>query len=202
MVVTRTEFSPLPNTPWWESELPAITRELRAYLDRKLPHLRDYHEDILSETLTSVVQQLQRRPSAFPQSWFTPVPVVTNKDHVHFHRLAMTILMRRIADLFRARASEWGRRVTDYDFDKQGDQSSLERKVLLKRMLQICVEVLANSSEEDRALLALVGGADQPLQNALKPSERQRLRRLRLRLAQEISLRLGATVSELLRELE
>jgi DNA-directed RNA polymerase specialized sigma24 family protein len=182
--------------------LPAVTQELRAYLHRRLPSLRDHHEDILNETLAALVEQLQRHSSVFPEAWFTPVLTATNEDCARFHRLAMTILMRRIADLFRARASEWGRRVSDYDFNITPDQTNLERKALLRQMLQICVEVLANTPEEDRALLALVAGEDQRSQSALQPSERQRLRRLRLKLAEEISHRLGATVSELLREVE
>jgi hypothetical protein len=148
------------------------------------------------------VEQLQRHPSAFPESWFIPVPAMTNEDCAHFHRLAMTILMRRIADLFRARASEWGHRVIDYDFDQEPDRTNLERKALLRQMLQICVEMLANTPEEDRALLAFVAGEDRRTQSALNPSERQRLKRLRLKLAEEISHRLGATVSELLRDVE
>jgi DNA-directed RNA polymerase specialized sigma24 family protein len=114
----------------------------------------------------------------------------------------MTILLRRIADLFRARASEWGHRVTDYDFNQEPDRTNLENKALLRQMLQICVEMLANTPEEDRALLALVAGEDRRAQSALNSSERQRLKRLRLKFAEEISRRLGATVSELLREVE
>jgi hypothetical protein len=188
--------------PWWESELPSVTNELRAYLSRRLPRLQDHHEDILNETLTALVEQLQRHPSAFPASWYTPVPATLNEDCSRFHRLAMTILMRRIADLFRARASEWGRRVIDYDFDQEPNQTNLEHQTLLRHMLQICVEVLANTPEEDRALLALVAGEERRSQGALNPSERQRLKRLRLKLSEEISRRLGGTVSELLRDVE
>jgi DNA-directed RNA polymerase specialized sigma24 family protein len=150
------------------------------------------------------VEQFQRRSDAFPKAWFAPESVVTTEDRAHFHGFAMTILMRRIADLFRAQASEWGRRVAEHDFSKELEPAptSIERKVLLKQMLQICVEVLASAPEEDRALIAMVTGTGPDVQNALEPSERQRLRRLRLKIAQEISRRLGASVAVLLREIE
>jgi hypothetical protein len=46
--VTETQHGQAHIPPWWESELPEVTRELRAYLQRKLPTLHDHHEDILT----------------------------------------------------------------------------------------------------------------------------------------------------------
>jgi len=80
-------------------------------------------KNILSETLTSVVTQLQRRPSAFLSRGLSPVLCVTNKT------MCISTGSPCHPNASDCRPSSerghlMGARVTDYDFDKQGDQSS------------------------------------------------------------------------------
>jgi hypothetical protein len=73
-----------------------------------------------------------------------------------------------------------------------------ERRVLLTRMLEVTMAVLADMQPADRDLIAFISG-ETGLRRALDARERQRLHRLRSKLKSEISRRLGAKAADLLR---
>src|SRR5690349_568603 len=103
-----TEMTGNPRTnekPWWESELPVIQRELGKYLRWRLPAWSADHDDLLSNALLGLTEQIRRRASTLPPSWFQPSSPENDADRSHLHKLALVILRRRIADLFRSRAS-------------------------------------------------------------------------------------------------
>jgi hypothetical protein len=65
------------------------------------------------------------------------------------------------------------------------------------------MEVLSDASEEDRRIVArMTSGKYDKARKALSTRERQRLRRLRLKLASEVQKHLGSSASHLLAESE
>jgi DNA-directed RNA polymerase specialized sigma24 family protein len=188
-------------TPWWESELPVIRKELNAYLGRHLPGWRTDHDDLINDTLLALTREIRNHSSGFPASWARPELPESEEERSHLHRFTMVILKRRIADLFRKRAPLLNRVVTGEDAPDIADPDAVrpERKVLLARMLEVTLSVLAKMQPADRDLIAFVTG-EAGLSKAMDANERQRLRRLRMKLQEEILGRLGANAADLLRD--
>lgn len=187
---------------WWESQLPALAGELHEALRRRIPSLRQHHDDLVNETLAALAERVTRDPSAFPASWQAAGEPAMAEDRTYLPRLAMTILRRRVADLFRDRALRWARTGDEQDGvnEPPSEDPSAERRALMARMLKVCVGVLAELSDEDRDLVSAAAGLGEGPERALSDRERQRLRRVRLRLMDELKRKLGAGAAELLRE--
>ncbi len=201
---------PRLGTPWWEAALPATQRDLREFLERRLPALRAQHDDLLNDALMHLSERVRSR-EGLPEAWFGDGRDIDDEARSYFVRLAMTILRRRVADGFRGAAKRWAERADDTVLqDTPVDGPDASRAVTIARMLRVCVELLADASDHDRALLAAVAGlpdgapregdpraeGDPPLD----ARDRQRLKRLRAKLAAEIRVRLGDDVASLLRE--
>jgi DNA-directed RNA polymerase specialized sigma24 family protein len=187
-------------TPWWESELPVIRKELTAYLGRHLPGWRSDHDDLINDTLFALTREIRNHSSGFPTSWARPETPESEEERSHLHRFTMVILKRRIADLFRKRAPLLNRVVSSEGAPDIADPDAVrpERRVLLARMLEVTLSVLAKMQPADRDLIAFVTGeADLP--KALDANERQRLHRLRMKLREEILGRLGDSAADLLK---
>jgi DNA-directed RNA polymerase specialized sigma24 family protein len=195
--LTQSEIT--QRTPWWESELPIIRKELAAYLGRRLPGWRTDHDDLINDTLLALTREIRNHSSGFPASWARPELPESEDERSHLHRFTMVILKRRIADLFRKRAPLFHRVVTNGDALDIADPDAVrpERKVLLARMLEVTLSVLAKMQPADRDLIAFVSG-EAGLAKAMDANERQRLRRLRMKLREEILGRLGANAADLL----
>ncbi len=188
-------------SPWWESELPLIRDEQVAYLRRRLPSLRADHDDLVSETLLALTKQIRSHSSALPRSWFQSNSQPKDDERSHLHKLAMVILKRRIADLFRGRLARSGRSSARREHWREVPDPQappLDQNILLRRVLQVTLSVLDEMQPEDRDLIALVS-EEADFRKALNDRERQRLHRLRKRLKDEIARQLGAEVSDLLR---
>ena len=184
------------DTPWWEAQLPVIRRELAAYLARRVPAWRADHDDILNDSLLAVTQQIRLHPSDFPESWFLFERPANEEEKSRLRKLTMVILQRRIADVFRKRASVLklhGQLNNEVNFH----EPTPERRILLARMLDITLSVLSSIPAEDRDLLALVAGPQAP-RKVLDETERQRLHRLRTKLKDEIARQLGADSYDIL----
>lgn len=190
--------------PWWESELPTLERTLRDHLRRRLPALPHHHDDLINDTLLALSEQILRDRTAVPSSWLHPERPADPRERDYLPRLAITILRRRVADLFRERVRRWSMLATENPEEREipAEDPSAERKRLLSRMLQVCMNVLAQTQDTDRDLLGLVSGLDEdPTRSRpLTDRERQRLRRLRRRLIEAIQQQLGSSVTELLRD--
>lgn len=186
--------------PCWHKELPAIRKELGAYLSRHLPGLRADHDDLVNDTLLALTREMRDHSSAFPGSWFQPGPPSNEAERSHLHKLTMVILKRRIADLFRGRAPLSNLFVTGEHHPDVADPDvpTPERRVLLARMLGVTLSVLSGMQPEDRDLIAFIAG-EAGVRKALDARERQRLHRLRTKLKDEIVRRLGADAADLLR---
>jgi hypothetical protein len=190
-------------TPWWESELPVVRNELTAYLGRRLPAWRAEHDDLVSDTFLALTREIRGHSSAFPRSWFQAGAPGGEADRAYLHKLAKVILQRRIADLFRKLvplSNLLPLREQHLDTADPGEREPA-RRVLLSKMLEVTLSVLADMQPEDRDLIAFVSGAA-GLRNALDARERQRLHRLRAKLREEIVRRLGAEPADLLRTID
>lgn len=174
---------------WWHSLLPEITRRLRAHLARRLRP--GDHDDLVDEALLGLSLWM-RNPAR-------PLGLAPGEDgERQVTSAALTILQRRIADRYRLDAREWGRRIDAPDTvvaDVPSLDPPADRTVLLRRMLDVTLGVLATLGQEDRDIIALAAAGAK----GLDPRERQRLRRARARIANEISEKLGASAVELLR---
>jgi DNA-directed RNA polymerase specialized sigma24 family protein len=188
-------------TPWWESELPAIRKELQAYLASHLPRWRSDHDDLINDTLLALTRELRNHSSAFPASWATPDLPEDEAERSHLHKLTIVILKRRVADLFRKRSRFLHHFVSDENAAEVANPETgpPERKVLLARMVEVTLSVLATMQPEDRDLFAFASG-EAGVRKRLDANERQRLHRLRTKLREEILGRLGASAADLLRD--
>jgi DNA-directed RNA polymerase specialized sigma24 family protein len=178
--------------------MPEVARVLRGQLGHRLPSRRWEHDDLVNETLLALSEWMRSHERQH-RAWVDGPPTDAERDA--FFGLARVILQRRIADRFRLNAREWHRRV-DVDQATLGrvpsGAPSAERQVLLRRMLEITIGVLATLKPEDRDVIAIVAaGAGGPL--ALSPRERQRLKRARRRLVDAIIAELGSAAADLLR---
>jgi DNA-directed RNA polymerase specialized sigma24 family protein len=188
------------NGPWWETELPSIRKEQRAYLRRHLPAFSSDHDDLLNDTLLALTEHIQRRRSSLPESWFGYVEPKKEAEQQRLHAVARIILRRRIADFFRKHTHLKNvYPIASYQ-DKVVDRktTSTDRKMLLARMLQITWSLLDELSQKDRDLVALISDdPDFPL--SLNDTERKRLERLRIKLKKRVARELGAEAADLFR---
>lgn len=188
-----------PSVPWWESQLPVLRKELTSNVRRRLPTRQADQEDLVSATLLSFCEQIRRRPRAFPESWFSPLEPDSDEDRSYLRQLLNIILRRRIADLFRAETREWSTGWVDsLHAVPSGPGSNLEKQALLAAILAVIIKQLTSLNQHERDLLALVSGTDGEFEKALEARDRQRLKRLRMKLAAEIRMRFGAKVSDLI----
>lgn len=183
---------------WWKAELPEIEKEIRRYLLHQLPSRRDIHDDLVNETLLSISEWMQKNRGVQLSSEANPSVDDERRALLAFSKV---VLKRRIADQFRLDAREWNRRLDLDDSQLESvleDPPSAERSVLIHRMLEITIGVLAKMPREDRDLIAFTAGGGEKAR-AMTPRERQRLRRARARIAEAIVAKLGASTMKLLR---
>lgn len=183
------------NTPWWEAELPRIKGELSVYLRRRVPTLRHEHEDLLGDALLSLSNHVIKNSEILPQSWFSDSTPDAD-DQSYLHRLANTILKRRIADSFRKSLTSQTISLEEdvYDSGLVGQ----ERRIIMDRVLEVVLSALDEMPAEDRDLIALISQEVVP-RKAVDTRDRQRLHRIRKRLKERIKLRVGCDVSDLLK---
>lgn len=186
------------SSPWWQSQLGSIQESQTAYLRRHLPALRADHEDLVGDTVLALTKQVLENASEYPASWFEPSGPNKESEESYLYKLAHVILKRRIADLFRKRQRESHHVSISDDIaqDLADPSESPDRKILLARLIKITSLVLDELTPEDRDLVALT--TSKHLRKAVNPRDRKRLERIRRRLKNEISRRLGADVQNLL----
>jgi DNA-directed RNA polymerase specialized sigma24 family protein len=193
----------MPNAQgWWTGQLEEIAREARRYLATRFPSLRAIHEDLVAESLLNLSERLIERSSQYPAAWFASGEPEREQDRAYLHRLAHTILRRRVADRFRGRAAAWAREASIDELPEAelgSARGDYERRLMAARMLKVCVEVLATLPEEDRELAATIGEA-RVGEGPRSAADRQRLTRLRRKLGNAIRERLGESVAKLLKE--
>jgi len=177
-----------------------LQRILRAHGNNHFPALRNQIDDLVSATLADVWRYLKRTPQLVGA--VSPTTGLSEHDLDVVTRVAVTILKRRAADLYRVAAGKWAEQALSHAGGSErgavADTTSIPRRVLLRRMLQVCVAELARCSPEDREVLGTLIGIAAHDRRGFSDVERQRLSRLRKRLAEAIHRELGEPATALL----
>ncbi|HSS20664.1 MAG TPA: hypothetical protein VLL54_11365 [Pyrinomonadaceae bacterium] len=187
--------------PWWQAEIPTIKNEHLKYVRRHLPALREDHDDLIGDTLLALTNHLNRYSDRLPTSWFRSSAPAKKAEREHLHRLAKVILKRRIADLFRKRASpKWYLPAAEPEEDVADPRVVLpDRQIMVRRLLEATSALLDEMPPEDRDFVELVF-SEPGFHRALNPGERKRLQRVREKIKARIIEQLGDNVTELLRK--
>jgi RNA polymerase sigma-70 factor (ECF subfamily) len=178
-----------------------LLAEIRRYGHARFPPLRHEIEDLANETIADFVEYLAgARQAGGEKGAARPAEAL---DPLEMRRIAFAIFRRRAVDALRQAARRWTRSIDELgesEIPNAPDEDHAKR-ILLRQMLRICMAELASMSKEDRNLLAMAGGiVSTESAAALSPRDRQRLHRLRERLAQAIRKELGASAKTLLKE--
>lgn len=177
-------------------QLAELRHALRSYCRKRYPSLYEDIDDLTGQTLSDLWEYLAARA----------LDAVLPLDAVR--RLAFAIFRRRAVDLLRSAARQWAldgagagvaqQQRQESEESEGGGAAGVSNTVLYRHMLRVCLAELAVAPEADRALLALVVDGGQ--QAAMSGRDRQRLRRLRLRLADAVRRELGEDARRLLRD--
>ncbi len=167
-----------------------LRAKLRHYGQSRLPALHEEVDDLVSQTLSDLWEYLER------------IPKDQAVDAQSTHRIAFSIFKRRAVDIFRKNAKQWALNMEDISETEQADPRPYDaiKSDLYEKMLRICIAELAQVPKTDRVLLALIAGIGHESIRAMDARDRQRLHRLRQRLASAIRRKLGEDVNNLLRD--
>lgn len=179
---------------WWRHALAEANLGGQRWLRKHYPAIRHLHDDLIGETSVQVTEYLLHRSPKLPPSWFQPeTPPAT--DISRFHGFVLTVLKRRVMDQFRSDFRHWTHSLAPEEPGNEvqsatpDEASHLDRELDVRRTAKALMTILANLSEENRLLMEEValGGRDQPYD----ASQRQRVKRLRRQLLQELTAALG-----------
>lgn len=170
-------------------QLQSLRNALRNYGRLRFPALHGELDDLVAQAVSDLWEFLSARGMA----------EVTAADAL---RLAYTIFRRRAADAYRKGAQRWAISLDSLGESDQADPADARQRqaLLYRRMLRICVAELAKADAQDRMLLAGIVGLVEEPDGAMAARDRQRLHRLRRRLAQAVRRELGEDAQRLLRE--
>ncbi|MGO4378547.1 hypothetical protein [Pseudoduganella sp. RAF53_2] len=169
-------------------QLDELRSALRNYVRKHFPGLHDEADDLTAQAISDLWEYLEKRGE---------IP-----DQPAIRKIGYAILKRRAADIFRKPARDWAMSLDNLSEAEQADpaQPDAWRAALHRRMLHICVAELADASQEDDLLLSMVAGTGPDQKDALDARTRQRLHRLRARLAEAIRRELGEDAKKLLKD--
>ena len=177
-----------------DEQLTALRTSLRRAGHARFPLLRPDIDDLAAQTVADLWKYLLER---------APGPAL-GADAIQ--RIAHAIFNRRAADLFRktrpmlaATAVPALAPATEEPADERA--GDLATTALYRSMLRVCVAELSTISEQDQMAVAIATGLASSAGDALTAAERQRLHRVRKRLAAAIQRELGEDAYKLLRDL-
>lgn len=170
--------------------LTALRGSLRRHGHARFPLLRAEVDDLAAQAIGDLWKYLRDRGPAPPL------------DDVAVQRIAYAIFNRRAADLYRKSVSEPGAGVEHGAAQDLPDEGAGDPAMtgLYRRMLRVCVAELADIPDADQMVLAIATGLAPGRHDAMTPAERQRLHRVRQRLAAAIQRELGDNAYRLLRD--
>lgn len=173
-----------------DEQLRSLRRALRNYGRLRFPALHGELDDLVAQALSDLWEFLSERGGGGRMA----------ADEVL--RLAYTIFSRRAADAYRKGAQRWLVSLDSLGDSEQADPADARQRqaLLYRRMLGVCAAELAKADQQDRLLLAGIAGLGEAAPGAMGARDRQRLHRLRRRLAQAIRSELGEEAQRLLRE--
>jgi hypothetical protein len=181
-----------------DREFAELRDALQDYGRSRFPALRRDIDDLVAQSLADLWAYLKREPDTNERD----AKVSMDIEASTLRKLAFTIFKRRAADAYRQGAKRWVTDSLESDAAKNdiADTSGVDadRAALFRRMLQVCIAELADAPAEDRTLLALTTGLAGPRAEAMSARDRQRLHRLRTRLAAAIRRELGEDAATLL----
>lgn len=169
-------------------------------LRRRLPALRDRHEDLAQETLADLTARIERGGELIPPSWLSSQLPTIDEDIHHLSRLARTILRRRIADMFRARGRSEETAVDDNAALTLSDAAPhADRVAQIAQLVSLTSALLEELLPADReALLLSVERDGERVEGRMPDRDRQRLSRARARLLDKLRAHLGPRAESLL----
>ena len=180
-----------------------LQRLLRARANGHFPALRAHADDLVSQTLQDLWRFAARRPELFEKLEPRVGQDLAGEAWDGVSRIALAIFSRRAADLYRHEAARWAKESLSQETDAAAlavpsADPSLPRHLLLRQMLKVCIAELALFSPKDREILWTLIGESGEHKAPRTEAERQRLSRLRKRLAEAIHKRLGESAKTLL----
>lgn len=166
-------------------QIAALIPQWRAWLHLRHRSIAHLHADLAQQAAADLLEWMQVSPK-------------TKLVEEDLRRLGFRILQRRVADTFRTRVIEWAHGGGDADI--QGEDSVADARADANpeqahhyaRLLRSVMALLAELAAEDRALL--LGDELGPPRQARTAAERQRLRRLRAQLREQLMERFGLAV--------
>jgi len=181
-----------------DREFAELRVALQDYGRSRFAALRGEIDDLVAQSLADLWAYLKREPDTNERDAKASMDI----EAPTLRRLAFTIFKRRAADAYRQGAKRWVTDSLESDEAKNNiaDTSGVDahRAALFRRMLQVCIAELADAPAEDRTLLAVASGLSGSGGRAMSARDRQRLRRLRMRLAAAIRRELGEDAAALL----
>jgi hypothetical protein len=181
-----------------DREFAELRDALQNYGRSRFPALRRDIDDLVAQSLADLWAYLKREPDTNERDAKVSMEIEAST----LRKLAFTIFKRRAADAYRQGAKRWVTDSLESDAAKNNiaDTSGVDadRAALFRRMLQVCIAELADAPAEDRTLLAVASGLSGPRGKAMSARDRQRLHRLRMRLAAAIRRELGEDAAALL----
>jgi hypothetical protein len=169
--------------------LDTILKEIRpqwmAWLRRRRPGLQSWHEDVVQDAATDLVQHVS-------------APERRDLSDEDVRRIGFTILRRRAADSFRDKVLSWDSSALDQIADAARGANP-EQVQEFTKVLRVVLELLAPLDRKTRNLIAHSQTSsldDAPLSDA----ERQRLARLRADLRRQLAERFNIDVKALLKD--
>lgn len=173
-----------------EKQIAELGRRLCRHGHMKFPLLRAEIDDLAALAIGELWKFLKERP---------PGPAL---DGDSILRLGYAIFNRRAADLYRKSAAQLANHDDAVSLEEHPDEGmgDLPKNLLYRRMLAICAAELATLPEQDRTLIAMAAGLAPGADVAMTATERQRLSRVRKRLAAAIQRELGDDAYRLLRD--
>ncbi|MBA5607921.1 hypothetical protein H3H36_21420 [Duganella sp. FT3S] len=174
-----------------DAQLTALRASLRRAGHARFPLLRPDIDDLAAQTVADLWKYLLERE---------PGPAL-GADAIL--RIAHAIFNRRAADLFRKTRPMLAAGAAPAPAPEPADERAgdLATTALYRSMLRVCVAELTTISEQDQMAVAIATGLASSQGAALTAAERQRLHRVRKRLAAAIERELGEDAYKLLRDL-
>jgi len=181
---------------WWLSQLNRLRSNMKTYLAWKYPDLINEHDDLCNEAIENLTKYIKDNENTLPKSWFINSESIDREDRVHLDRLCITLIKRRTVDYFR-KEKKW---ISHYDIENEEklvDKTSQERKLLLANVLSDTAKCIREFSMEDQELLSTTYTRSN---NHLSDRDRQRLKRLRDKIKDELYAIYGESITDLLKE--
>ncbi|MBQ0942279.1 hypothetical protein KAK07_02900 [Ideonella sp. 4Y16] len=168
----------------------ALLPQWLAWLRIRHRGLAQQHADLAHDAAADLMQWLGRQDR-------------TDFSDSELQRLGFRILQRRVADAFRAQVHDWARQDGADEPDVLSQIPDLrpganpQQALQYARMLRALVSVLSGLTAEERGLLVgdELGGSTAP-EGARSGAERERLRRLRKRVKEELIKKHGFNVQD------